>query len=102
MDYSVDYALLTKSAGKAKALTADISSTMQDMRLDDVPAAIPGSRSAGAASSLDGEWQSSSKRLEELCQRHAETLAQTADAYRQVEDKAQSHSDQFFSSIGGR
>lgn len=100
MDYTVDYAVLARAGEKAQGLSGDMSATMRDMRLHDVPAAVPGSMSASAASHVDAKWVESSEELSALLDKYAESLARTATEYRRIEDAACEAAERFFGSLG--
>lgn len=100
MDYAVDYAVLAQAGHKATGLTADMSATMHDMRLDDVPAAVPGSLSASAAGHVDAKWMSASEELGKWLASYAQALTETATEYRRIEDAAEAAAQRFFGGVG--
>lgn len=99
MDYAVDYGVLEQAGHKARGLSSDMSATMRDMRLDDVPSALPGSMSASVAGQVDAKWVQSSRELAQLLDKYAEALAETAKEYRRIEDAAQAAAQKFFGSL---
>jgi hypothetical protein len=99
MDYEVDYDTLARAGTKAQGLAGDVAGTLRGMRLDDVAPAVPGGISAAAADHVDGKWADSSDELGAALRRFSEALAETAEAYRSVEDQAAAASESFFGGI---
>lgn len=99
MDYEVDYAQLDRAGQKADGLASDVAATLTGMRLDDVPAAVPGGMTAGAASHVDGQWVESTQQISEALTGYARRMAETAVAYRKIEDTAATAANDFFGAI---
>lgn len=91
--------MLEQASSHVEALAGAASSAMQTMRLDAVPGALPGSLSAGRASSLDSEWQTAAEDMRTMLGAHGEALGQTADAYEQRETAAERSISSFFGGL---
>lgn len=88
MDYEVDYGLLSRTGQKAAGLAEDLTTTLRDMHLEGVAAAVPGSFTASAAERVHQSWASGSAEVSSSCTQYAGDVTACADAYRGIEDKA--------------
>lgn len=100
MDYRVDYGVLQRAAVQVSTLAEASTGAMQGMRLDQVPAALPGTVSAGRAGSLDDDWVSSAQAITKVLTAHGDALATSAKNYQLQETAAAEASDSFFGGIG--
>ncbi len=99
MDYEVEFPALERAATVSGELARDIDATLQEMHLDDVPPALPGTVSQGVAQGVSSSWRQASTQLVAAANQYSELLGQTHQSYLRVEQAHQSAIEQFFGGI---
>lgn len=89
MDYRVDTGALDAAARCVQGTADDAAAAMTTMRLDRIPAAIPGSLSAGRAATTDAKWLETAAVIEAALEFHGRALQQVCANYRAAEDSAE-------------
>ncbi len=99
MDYEVDYSVLDRAGTKAVGVAADIAGVLADMHMNDVAGAIPGSMSAGVATSVSNGWREGSESAVKTLESYGKNLTETAVAYRKIEEANSRAATSFFGGI---